>query len=935
MTDLTVQRKITTIALVMAVLLSGAAIAEVPAKTGRTQVKSSLDKLPAACALLDDPEKRPLLDGVLVKLLVACGRTNELGRVRQAPAEEVMRGIDNATDVAVNDPSGDTAASTTQSETSMAVNEDTGTICAGYNDSNHYFASGDGFTGFSRSTDGGASFVDRGALGAESVGDPSIVWSKKDGTFYFGALHFQGLGLWKSTDDCQTFEWQGVMHEGFWDDKELLAIDNNPASPTYGRIHVVFTNYDDDAKIWAFFSTDGGQTWTDEVPVSPTDNVQGAWPAVAPNGDVYVGWAAFDGDQFSIEMARSADGGASYSTLTSPAANVVMPKNAAATTTCERAALKGNIRYLPSPQVMVGADAVLHVVYSYSPGNGDECDSFYRRSTDGGMSWGPEVRLHDDTTTSDQFFPTLSVGENNIVSATWYDRRHDPNNEMVDYYQAFSFDGGVTWESNERISDVSTPIYLDPDLATCYHGDYDTHIQTETHAITQWADDRNLAGGHNDPDVFAEAVPLSTDYLLSVDPAFIGVCAPDDGVTTVNVLQFEAFADPVDLAVSGVPSGATATFVPTQVTPPGSSEMTLSGTASVAPGSYSLTLTGTSFPGGIERSTTFAFELFNAIPGSVDLVAPADGASNQPWRPTFNWSGASQAVSYRLQVATEATFASPVSDIEGLSEFGYIPGADLAGNTRYYWRVRAVNACDIGAWSSVFSFVTKPPIGICGTGEVAVSHYLEDFESGAPGWTHESDFMMGYDTWAINGGIVGAHSGSQVYNAICKDELPGGYSAAASQVLMSPGIALPADAEDLTMQFWTYEFLEPFVSLCFDAGILEISTDGGLNWEQMLDPVLLTEPYDGMISTVSENPLMTLDGWCGQPQPWVRSVVDIQAYAGQTVRFRFNLGCDSDTASLGWDIDDFVVTSCVPDDGPIFTDGFESGSTSAWTLVVP
>ena len=33
------------------------------------------------------------------------------------------------------------------------------------------------------------------------------------------------------------------------------------------------------------------------------------------------------------------------------------------------------------------------------------------------------TRLHDHTSTSDQFFPTLSVGSANIVSVTWYDRR--------------------------------------------------------------------------------------------------------------------------------------------------------------------------------------------------------------------------------------------------------------------------------------------------------------------------------------------------------------------------------------------------------------------------------------------------------------------------------------------------------------------------------
>ncbi len=106
---------------------------------------------------------------------------------------------------------------------------------------------------------------------------------------------------------------------------------------------------------------------------------------------------------------------------------------------------------------------------------------------------GTEVLVNDDGTTRDQFFPTLSVGEGNTVSAAWYDRRDDPNNILVDYYQRLSYDGGVTWEPSVRVSDVSTPIYLDPNLATCYHGDYDTQVQTETAALIQWSDDRRTS----------------------------------------------------------------------------------------------------------------------------------------------------------------------------------------------------------------------------------------------------------------------------------------------------------------------------------------------------------------------------------------------------------------------------------------------------------
>ncbi len=138
-------------------------------------------------------------------------------------------------------------------------------------------------------------------------------------------------------------------------------------------------------------------------------------------------------------------------------------------------------------------DGVLHTVYSYSPGGGDDCDSFYRQIDRQRRHLGPEIRLHDDATTSDQFFPTLSVGAGNIVRQPGTTAGSIRTTSWSTTIRRSRSTAVVTWEPSQRLSDVSTPIYLDPNLATCYHGDYDTHIQTSTHAVTQWSDDRNMA----------------------------------------------------------------------------------------------------------------------------------------------------------------------------------------------------------------------------------------------------------------------------------------------------------------------------------------------------------------------------------------------------------------------------------------------------------
>ena len=83
------------------------------------------------------------------------------------------------------------------------------------------------------------------------------------------------------------------------------------------------------------------------------------------------------------------------------------------------------------------------------------------------ITWSTEVRLNDDVTTNDQCFPTLSAN-GSTLQATWYDRRLDPGNLLQDTFRSVSTDGGLTWDANERLSDVSTPIEFDTGDTTAW-----------------------------------------------------------------------------------------------------------------------------------------------------------------------------------------------------------------------------------------------------------------------------------------------------------------------------------------------------------------------------------------------------------------------------------------------------------------------------------
>ncbi len=667
-------------------------------------------ELAANCAMLDDPKLRVRMDGLLYKLLIMCGRQDELGRVKSEKFKS-QAGKAPGTDTLVNDPTGEFGATQTQNETSLARNEVTGTLCSGFNDAFSGVTTTGGFTGFARSVDDGVTFDDRGALSQNSNGDPSLVWRRLDGNFYFATLHTSGLGLWRSTDDCGTFDFIGLIHAGTGDDKEILTVDNDPASPFYGRMHVSFIDFNAGARIYNTFSSDGGANWSAPLALSAVNApVQGAWPGVAPDGTVYVSWGRFDGNNVSVEMSRSNNGGVSFTPTARPLDNEPSPRASGPTSACGRPALAGNIRYLASPQLVVAPNGDVAVVYSYDPDGqdtGDVVDVFFRRSTDQGATWEPEIRLNDDSTERDQFFPTLSVGPSGRYVAAWYDRRLDENNIMLDYYARVSSDGGATWQPAERVSDESSPVYIDPGLASCYHGDYDQQIQSESVAYIQWADDRAVRSGHNDPDVYLDRNTLGPDFSVGAAQNSAFVCAPNTAQYTINVGQFEGFSSPITLSTSGLPAGTADSFSVNPVNPGGSSLLSVIAAGTPAAGSYTIGVDGTD--GSATRSAQLSYVLSTEIPGVPVPTAPADGATNQSTMPVLTWDAVAQASNYAVDVATDAAFTSIVES--GMSQTNsYMTEMSLDPQTTYYWRVSADNSCGAGTGSAVSSFTTSATV---------------------------------------------------------------------------------------------------------------------------------------------------------------------------------------------------------------------------------
>ncbi|MCP3963857.1 MAG: hypothetical protein GY719_38970 [bacterium] len=414
-------------------------------------------------------------------------------------------------------------------------------------------------------------------------------------------------------------------------------------------------------------------------------------------------------------------------------------------------------------------------------------------------------------------------------------------------------------------------------------------------------------------------------FVLSPTPSTLDVCAPTDPDPTVDidVTAVGGWSFSVDLSASSEPPSTTGSFSPDNMTPDFTSTYTLLGTGSSTTGTYSIGINGTGADvPATERSTSVVLNLAVAVPAAPTLATPADAATGEGLTPTLTWMAASDATSYDLEVATDAGFGNVVYSVTGLSGLSHTVATPLAYDTEYFWRVTADNVCGTTA-GSAFSFTTEVSPGACPPGFTTVVHFEDDFESGAVGWTSSGTG----DTWALDGSNV--TSGANAYHADDPVTL-------SDQRLVSPAVVLPSPATSLTLQFQNLQAFETpnTDGRCWDAGILEITTDGGANWSQVPGSAMLTDLYDDILwnDTPGNNPISNdygaTDAWCDPSQPFTLSVVDLASWVGQTVQFRWRLGSDSASGGDGWTLDDVVVQSC--DSGLIFTDGFESGDTTAW-----
>lgn len=213
-----------------------------------------------------------------------------------------------------------------------------------------------------------------------------------------------------------------LTYDDSWSESPSIAIEDS-------IIHIVWYDYRNapvtmDCEIYYKRSTDGGLTWGPDSRLTTNPSYSG-FPCVAVSGQaVHVVWEDNRDGNGEVYYKRSDDGGLNWGSdtqLTNDPADSWDP-------------------------VVALHDSTAHIVWM-DMRDGGAYEVYYKRSTNGGITWGPDTRLTNAVASS--IYPTIAVS-GAMVHVTWGDKR-DMNYEI--YYKR-SEDAGLTWEEDTRLTNA-------------------------------------------------------------------------------------------------------------------------------------------------------------------------------------------------------------------------------------------------------------------------------------------------------------------------------------------------------------------------------------------------------------------------------------------------------------------------------------------------
>ncbi|WP_223788848.1 M14 family zinc carboxypeptidase [Marinicella meishanensis] len=237
--------------------------------------------------------------------------------------------------------------------------------------------------------------------------------------------------------------------------------------------------------------------------------------------------------------------------------------------------------------------------------------------------------------------------------------------------------------------------------------------------------------------------------------------------------------------------------------------------------------------------------------------------------------------------------------------------SDLTFSKAGYFSQSIIDVATMGGMTTEQNVLLEP---VCETEFLYtdVEAYSNIGQATTDGWSVLMD--VGSNDWRVESGDNNTNGGTRAFVAT-------NIGSTSDSSLVTPEMALTEQAE---LTFWHKHQFESSND-DYDGGVLEISTNGGTNWND-LGSAITQNGYNGTLSANFQNPLGGRPAFVDTLGSFTEVKVDLSAYDGQTVLIRWRLGTDETVAAGDWKLDDIKVVAAGVCPGPsdlIFADDFE------------
>jgi phospholipase C len=352
------------------------------------------------------------------------------------------------------------------------------------------------FIALRRSTDGGKTWLPDEYLcrcrGGKNQYDPVVQVDDK-GRVFVNWLEAYEPGVMFSRSDDFGATWTApraiARPSVSWSNKPWFAISAD------GEDVYEYLDGEPRGAPYAVVSHDAGDTWGTPVPL-PYQKSPGPsyyWPvwtsgaAVLPDGTALSAQSMYRHDyhqgRVMIYVYRSTDGGKTFTRLSLGSAprGPICPKGSGCTT-----------GYFASQTAMASdAQGNAYVLYnagsrSYGPGR-----VYFRRSTDGGLTWSVREQLSNAPRGTIHTFPMLVAKGDGTIGAAWMD---DRTGKWNTWYRQ-SDDGGRTWAAGQRLSDRADGRRYKTEAGFQFpHGDYGMLAMGDGEVWATWGESLRYDG---------------------------------------------------------------------------------------------------------------------------------------------------------------------------------------------------------------------------------------------------------------------------------------------------------------------------------------------------------------------------------------------------------------------------------------------------------